>query len=263
MQSSAEIDWVSQRHLRFLEDSLRFAHPAVAPEVATAIRARVMSKPALTLLDLLEALQAGTADDVYALIATEHVDVDRSHTPLADPQQVQVFVDREQATAYTTLSQSAWHLFPGSATHSLLSGTLLWWDGKPWRLLNLGEPAVTLLSPQRHLLDRTVEVFDDLLRPRKVTGDTPLPGDSLPTAEQELLQQASPEELASATYRYKLLGRALPAETVGAARTDASLAHQVSDGCSHLRPWVRWSHPATQPARKSSVTSRSKRRALA
>jgi putative transposase len=189
-----------------------------------------MSKPALPLLELLEGLQAGTSDDVYALIATEQLYVDLSHTPLADPQHVQVFVDREQATAYTALSQSAWHLFPGSATRSLLPGTLLWWDGKPWRMLNLGETAVTLLSPEKHLLDLTVEVFEDLLRQRKVTVATPLPGDSLPTEEQEILQHASPEELEIATYRYKLLGRALPEETVVPARTDASLAHEVSYG---------------------------------
>src|SRR6266702_2372393 len=218
LQSSAEIDWVYQRNLRFLEDYLRFSRSPIEPEVATAIRARVMSKPALTLLELLEGLQAGTSDDVYALIATEHLYVDLTHTPLADPQHVQVFVDREQASAYTTLSQSAWHLFPGSATRSLLPGTLLWWDGKPWRLLNLGETAVTLLSPEKHLLDLTVEVFDALLRQRKVTVATPLPGDSLPTAEQEILQYASPEELEIATYRYKLLGRALPEETVVPAR---------------------------------------------
>jgi putative transposase len=53
IQSSAEIDWVYQRNLRFLEDYLRFSRPSVEPEVATAIRARVMSKPALTLLELL------------------------------------------------------------------------------------------------------------------------------------------------------------------------------------------------------------------
>jgi putative transposase len=126
IQSSAEIDWVYQRNLRFLEDYLRFSRSPIEPEVTTAIRARVMSKPALTLLELLEGLQAGTSDDVYALIATEQLYVDLSHTPLADPQHVQVFVDREQASAYTTLSQSSWHLFPGSATRSLLPGTLLW-----------------------------------------------------------------------------------------------------------------------------------------
>jgi hypothetical protein len=58
-------------------------------------------------------------------------------------------------------------------------------------MLNLGETAVTLLSPEKHLLDLAVEVFDALLRQRKVTVATPVPGDSLPTEEQEILQHAS------------------------------------------------------------------------
>jgi hypothetical protein len=53
IQSSAEIDWVYQRNLRFLEDYLRFSRSPIETEVTTAIRALVMSKPALTLLELL------------------------------------------------------------------------------------------------------------------------------------------------------------------------------------------------------------------
>jgi hypothetical protein len=94
-------------------------------------------------------------------------------------------------------------------------------------MLNLGETAVSLLSPEKHLLDLAVEVFDDVLRQRKVTVATPVPDSSLPTEEQEILQHASPEELEIATYRYKLLGRALPEETVVSARTDASMANEV------------------------------------
>jgi len=51
IQSSAQIDWVYQRNLRFLEDYLRFSRPLLDTEVATAIRALVMGKPALTLLE--------------------------------------------------------------------------------------------------------------------------------------------------------------------------------------------------------------------
>ncbi len=53
-------------NLRFLEDYLRFSRAPVETEVSAAIRTQVMSKPALLLLELLEGLQAGTPDDVYA-----------------------------------------------------------------------------------------------------------------------------------------------------------------------------------------------------
>jgi len=219
VQSSAQINWVYQRNLRFLEDYVRVSRPPLEAEVTTAIRGLVMGKPALTLLELLEGLPTGTPDDVYFLIATEQLYVDLSQTPLADPQHVPVFVDREQAAAYTTLSQATWHLFPGSSISSLIPGTLLWWDGKPWRTLNLGETTVTLLAPENHVVDLPVEVFEDLLRQRKVTVATPVPGDPRHAEEHDLLQHASPEQLEIATYRYKLLGRALPEETVVGART--------------------------------------------
>jgi putative transposase len=216
--SSAAIDWVYQRNLRFLEDYLRFSRAPVETEVATAIRQLCQSRPALSLLEVLEGLQMGTPDDVYALIASEHLYVDLSQTPLADPAHVQVFVDQEQAAAYRMLSQSTFHLFPDSSSHKLVPGTLLWWDGKPWRILNLGETAVTLLSPEKQVVDLPIETFEDVLRQRKMAVATPVP-DATCTQEHELLTRASPEQLEIATYRYKILGRSLPEETVVSART--------------------------------------------
>src|SRR6266566_384799 len=219
LQSSAQIDWVYQRNLRFLEDYLRFSRAPVSTEVITAIRTLVRSKPALSLLEVLEGLQTETPDDVYALIASEQLYVDLSHTPLADAGHVQVFVDREQAAAYSTLSQSAFHLFPGSSSHSLVPGTLLWWDGKPWRLLNLGETAITLLSPEKRVVDLPIEIFEDLLRQRKVTIATAEPDTPGQAKGHAHVTSASPEQLEVATERYKLLGRVVPEETVVSART--------------------------------------------
>jgi transposase InsO family protein len=219
IQSSATINWVYQRNLRFLEDYLRVSRVAVETEVSTAIRQLCMSKPALSLLELLEELRTGTPDDLYALIASEQLYVDLSQAPLADPAHVHVFVDREQAAAYSQLRHETFHLFPGSSCHSLTPGTMLWWDGKPWRTLNLGETTVTLLSPEQRVVDLPVEVFEDLLRERKVTVATPASDDPRHAEEHEHILAASPSELEIATYRYKLLGRALPEETTISART--------------------------------------------
>jgi putative transposase len=219
--SSAEIDWVYQRNLRFLEDYLRFSRAPVENEVTTAIHQMCQSRPASSLLDVLEGLQVGTPDDVYALIASEQVYVDLSQAPLADPAHVHVFVDREQVVAYQTLSQSASFssLFPDSSVRQILPGSLLWWDGKPWRVLNLGETAVSLLSPEKRVVDLLCHVFEDLVRQRKVTVTTPSPDDPKHAQAYEQIAAASPEQLEVATYRYKLLGRALPEETVVSART--------------------------------------------
>jgi putative transposase len=221
IQSSAQIDWVYQRNLRFLEDYLRVSCSSVAPEVTEAIRLLVMRKPAATLLELLNSLTLGTVDDLYFLIATERVYVDLSQTPLADPQHVHVFLDREQAEAYVPLRQSSVHMFPrtSSSAVTLTAGMLLWWDGKPWRVLNLGETMVSLLSPEKQLVDFPIEVFDALLREKKVTVATPLSDDTRRVEELERLRSASPRQLEVATERYKLLGRANAAQGIIPART--------------------------------------------
>jgi len=221
VHSSATIDWVYQRNLRFLEDYLRASCFSVPQEQVEAIRLQVMRKPALTLLELLERLTLETTDALYFLIATDQIYVDLSQTPLADPQHVHVFLDQEQAKAYRVLSQSSVHLFPKSspAAVSLTAGTLLWWDGKPWRVLNLGETLVSLLSPEKQLVDFSVDVFDALLREKKVTVANPLPDDVRQVEELELLKHASLEQLEIATERYKLLGRDSAARAVVPERT--------------------------------------------
>lgn len=220
MHSSATIDWVYQRNLRFLEDYLRASCTPVLPEQTEAIRLQVMKKPALTLLELLESLTLETADALYFLIVTDQIYVDLSQTPLADPQHVHVFLDQEQAKAHVVLSQSSVHLFPkSSSTVSLTAGTLLWWDGKPWRVLNLGETVVSLLSPEKQLVDFPIDVFDTLLREKKVTVVNPLPDDIRRVEELELLKNASPRQLEVATERYKLLGQANTARGAVPERT--------------------------------------------
>jgi putative transposase len=75
-------------------------------------------------------------------------------------------------------------------------------------VLNLGETAVTLLSPEKQLVDLPTEVFDALLEQRKVPVTTPSAGDVVRHAqEHERLVQASPKQLEIATQRYKQLGQ--------------------------------------------------------
>src|SRR5262249_21714012 len=61
IHSSAQIDWVYQRNLRFLEDYLRGPFPGVPEAVTTSLRAMVMSLPGIALLDLLHSSHGGTA----------------------------------------------------------------------------------------------------------------------------------------------------------------------------------------------------------
>ncbi|MGZ3625070.1 MAG: TnsA endonuclease N-terminal domain-containing protein [Ktedonobacteraceae bacterium] len=258
IQSSAQIDWVYQRNLRFLEDYLRVSRSPVEEKVAQSLCTAVMKRPAQTLLELLEGLQEGTVDDLYFLIATDQVYVDLSQAPLAQPEQVQVFVDREQAQAYTLLRQSSVQLFPAvsSSCVPLTAGTLLWWDGKPWRVLNLGETTVTLLSPEKQLVDLPIEVFEKLLQQKKVTVASPLPDTVSQVAEHAMLTKASLKQLEIATERYKVLGQAGSKDSAVSPRTlrrwraDFHTAEAVyGHGFTGLIP--RWSNSGNRLPRLS------------
>src|SRR5262249_37568035 len=96
VRSSSEIDWVYQRNVQFLEDYLREGQPAVAPAIEQFVRACVLAEPAISLEELF--VRSGdrvTRDDVYQMIAVDHVSVDLSAAPLAEPARVRVFADRQ------------------------------------------------------------------------------------------------------------------------------------------------------------------------
>ena len=100
LRSSAEIDWCWQRNLDFLADYLQVEAPAPDPTIAGAILDYVRYEPGLTLSALLQANCGGSSDDVYALIAVGQLYVDLRAAPLAEPEHVHLFRDRQAAQAY-------------------------------------------------------------------------------------------------------------------------------------------------------------------
>jgi putative transposase len=218
--SSGEIDWTYQRNLRFLEEYLRGPYPGVPEAIVTSLRTMVMSMPGISLLDLLRSLHGGTADDVYFLIATSQVYVDLARTPLADPEHVQVFLDREIAEASAIVHAPNVHQLPRPFVLSIAEGTRLCWDGKPWTILNVGETAVTLLSEDRRVKPLPHEVFEMLLQQGMLTG-IPSHVQSDRQEEQKRLSRASPKHLEVATERYRALGKhtSMPGERQVSLRT--------------------------------------------
>jgi putative transposase len=75
--SSAEIDWILQRNIQFLEDYLRCDPASAAGFVDPAIKAVIEAKPGILLGDLLDGPGlVPKPDEIYLLIATGGVYVD-------------------------------------------------------------------------------------------------------------------------------------------------------------------------------------------
>lgn len=99
--SSAEINWILQRNLQFLEDYIRCDPTSMAGFVDPDIKAAIEAKPGIVLRELLE--RAGgipKTDEIYLLIATGGIYVDLSAAAIIEPEQVRVFANAKTARAY-------------------------------------------------------------------------------------------------------------------------------------------------------------------
>ncbi|MFP4441469.1 MAG: TnsA endonuclease N-terminal domain-containing protein [Chloroflexaceae bacterium] len=152
VRTSAEIDWTLQRNLRFLDDYLRSDCPAVAPDVTAAVQAYVQERDGVTLAMLLMAFPADVRDDIYTLIAQEHLAVDVAATPLVEPERVWIVpAGHGRSSPHTPVRSS----LP-------LPGTTVLWDGVAWLILNVGTTTITLLSQDTTVAQLPVEELSSL-----------------------------------------------------------------------------------------------------
>lgn len=100
----AEIDWIKYRNRLFLKAYTQLKYQ-VSSEIAAQILELVASHPGITYWELLDEREAN-ADDINALIATQEIYIDLSAAPLAEPERVHLFGDRQTALAYAQMVKS-------------------------------------------------------------------------------------------------------------------------------------------------------------
>lgn len=242
--SSAEIDWTYIENLRFLADYLRKSPPPVPTDVALAIRTTVMSQPGICLPNLITTLHRGKADAIYQLILTHQLYVDLQAVRVTDYEQVQVFLDPDQAKSYAALQPTASSL-PCPSILRLTIGAPIVLDGKPWTVFNPGVTEVLLLSEDRQVMPVPNDTFDELVRSGRVTGLTqPAPPPKIEEGH-ELRDQASEEAWREANHRYAIITGAdqkteTPARTIRRWRAQwAEALASYGNGLIGLLPQVK------------------------
>jgi len=142
-----------------------------------------------------------TRDDIYQLIASERLYADLRTAPLAEPGQVFIFPSSE-AAAFRAGVLSARQPAP---VHGMEAGSHLRWDGKAWKVLNVGETAISLLGEGEMLTEVPISAFESLAKAGRIQGvsanDDPTPS---PEAVKQLLK-ASERDLKLANYRYGIV----------------------------------------------------------
>jgi transposase InsO family protein len=202
VRSSAEIDWVFQRNVQFLEDYLRAGSQEFSPASRDAAVACVSARPGLPLEDLLQLTQDSvTPDDIFGMIATEVLYTDWSAAPLAEPSRVRVF--STQGSASIRSYEGGPRLLPSTA--GLRCGSQIIWDGRLWNVANLGETSVSLLSEHQSLTEVPLTAFEALIHENRMQvagGESDL--DSGAPIDNRLLR-ASEGDLKVATHRSGLI----------------------------------------------------------
>jgi len=201
VRSSSEIDWVFQRNIQFLDDYLRSGCTEIAAANRDIAIAHLTATPGLSLADLLQLTKDKIApDDIFAMIAADILYVDWRAAPLAEPSRVKVYSTPEAMQQHEASPKP--ELVP---MVRLQCGSELTWDSRLWRVVNLGDTSVSLLSEDHRLSELPLTAFESLIRENRVrmADDTSCPASD--SAIRNRLSRASEADLRTATYRSGLI----------------------------------------------------------
>lgn len=203
VRSSAETNWNRCRNIEFLADYLDERCPSAQPDRIAHVH-EVMDTQAWTPLKQL--IDAGCdADTVYKMVADGllHVDLDRDL--LAEPERAMLFRDRQSAEAYRIHVESN-RLPAVSKLRPVIieAGQSVIWDGKPWRILNVGDSDVFMEDADKVISSLRKNSLEKMVLDGVVTG---LPEDtcSARTEVEAMVRSASPQDLEHAMFRYRCL----------------------------------------------------------
>ena len=203
--STKDINWIPVRNLEFLSDYLDASWNLSEPEIGDAVAHCFEGRQWVSLESLLTA-DGVSADHVFQLIACERLIVDLEHELLSEPQYTNVCRDKLSADVYRhqRRAKTTTQLIP---LHAILlaPGTLVNWDGTPWKVLNSGTSDVFLEDASGAISSLRLHQFQGLVASGAIVGGA---SDDPQTLALHILNQASPEDLQSAIRRSESLGNA-------------------------------------------------------
>ncbi len=213
VRSSRDVNWVYQANVQFLEDYFGDAG-AVASTKAEIVRSHVAAQPGITMDDLF-ATVAGccSRDDVFWLIAQDRLFVDIRAERFVEPSKVKVFPD---AITASIGNGAGFQRPPGdTAEYIVAPGSIVTWDSRSWKILNLGQSTVSLLGEDQNISELPLLGFEALVKTGRILGAR-LNGPTVANPETlDRISNASEAELRRANDRYKRVCRFLQGNVSG------------------------------------------------
>ncbi len=211
VRSSSELPPIYIRNLIFLEDYF-FEH-VVETELEERILSQVHAQPGISLDALVSDEAHLPVDAVHTLIARNQLYVDLAAAPLIVPNLVFLYPDQPTSDAYALLRRLPPRELPSVPGHAQASvrlkpHTTILWDGRLFQVVNVGQTNVYLRSEEGPLTELSLDVFQQFVATSTISIPQPPVKDELsrlPLEAQRLLREASPDHLAIATRRARLL----------------------------------------------------------
>lgn len=210
--SSARLNPMYVRNLRFLEDYLRDLHLRVDPAALKVMQELFAEEPVMTLEELLAYVPA---QQVYSALLLNHFSVDLSAAPLAESACVHIFRDSEVARTYLILASSLYQKSDAPGVPVGIGRGVVW-DGRAWTMYNHGETSFALRSERGDWVHIKKEEFHALVREGVMT--QPIQADDARTdqisdEETAILAKAKKKDYQAANRRHQFLQRYLLGET--------------------------------------------------
>jgi putative transposase len=164
VRSSAEIDWTFQRNIQFLDDYLRDDPPSASTAHCERVRAHVSAMPGLSLDRLLEfTKESVSADEIFRMIAVNILHVNLRAAPLAEPSRVEVYPSAEAASVATPCASGKPQLMS-----ALRYGNTLNWDTRLWKVINVGNASIGLLSEDQKVVELPLTAIETFVQQKRI-----------------------------------------------------------------------------------------------
>jgi putative transposase len=214
VRSSREINWVFQRNIQFLEDYLRGDGSVPNTDVRENVRALVSAGPGITLSDLFELSEnVADRDTVYWMIALGELHVDLAATALVEPEKIRVFPHKAAVCASEPVSieRQGKHQ---SGVIGFSAGDTLEWDGKAWRIANVGNSLISLVGEHKSFVELPLDAFETLAVENRLKAVSSKVAPTLNAEAMKRITEANENDLRVANHRFDHVSRHLRGEPV-------------------------------------------------
>lgn len=231
LRTDAEINWILQNNLRFLEDYFRGTLTTVEAKQQALITALVTEQSGITLAELID--KGVEPDNIYTLLVEQELQIDLHQASLSEnPELVKVFPNEYKKIIE---EQPKSQIQDSRIQFIARVGQQLLWNGCQLEIINSGQTQTALKTDE----SKVIQIFNQELSNLVRTGAiSVIASPETKTKEiKQLLDSASEQDCAEANCRYQIIAPYLSGDKL-------SLNQEVSTRT--IQRWLsRW-HKAEQ-----------------